>query len=179
MSETTIQLPWQNRRVHPEFRAGVSLHSHTMYSEESLQMVPRYTGKVPLLADAVRGASHQFKKRKREELDFSRAFWTPPLPPRQAYRLEQKQIQNTLQLPALVSLTDHDNIHAGAQLRVLSDFCEARFPRNGLFRSAQDILPREGFITCLSRAPPASWQNCRSSLAGRTKTGCWQFCAPE
>ena len=75
--------------------------------------------------DAVRGASHQFKKRKREELDFSRAFWTPPLPPRQAYRLEQKQIQNTLQLPALVSLTDHDNIHAGAQLRVLSDFCEA------------------------------------------------------
>ena len=70
MSETTIQLLWQNRRVHPEFRAGVSLHSHTMYSEESLQMVPRYTGKVPLLADAVRGASHQFKKGKEKSSIF-------------------------------------------------------------------------------------------------------------
>jgi hypothetical protein len=84
MSETTIQLLWQDRRVHTEFRAGVSLHSHTMYSEESLQMVPRYGGKVPLLEKSV-------------ELDFPRAFWTSPLSPKQAYRLEQKQIQNTLQ----------------------------------------------------------------------------------
>ena len=28
---------------------GISLHSHTMYSEESLQMVSRYTARVPYL----------------------------------------------------------------------------------------------------------------------------------
>lgn len=112
MSETTIQLLWQDRRVHPEFRAGVSLHSHTMYSEESLQIAQRYTGRLPLLEKSV-------------GLDPARTFWTPPLSPKQAYHLEQKQIQDALQLPALISLTDHDNIHAGVQLRVLSDFHES------------------------------------------------------
>jgi hypothetical protein len=122
MSETTIQLLWRERNIRPEFRSGVSLHSHTMYSEESLQMIPRYTGKVPFLCQAIRGESTRYEQHAREKLDFSRAFWTPPLSPRQAYRVEQRQIQNTFQLPALVSLTDHDDCRAGAQLRVLNEF---------------------------------------------------------
>ena len=125
MSQTTIQLLWEERNIRPEFRAGVSLHSHTMYSEESLDMIPRYTGKVPFLGKAVRKESKRYQDKNCERLDFSRAFWTPPLSPRQAYRLEQKQLQNTFQRPGLVSLTDHDDIRAGAQLQVLNDFRNA------------------------------------------------------
>jgi hypothetical protein len=47
------------------------------------------------------------------------------LSPRQAYRLEQRQIETQLQLPGLVSLTDHDDVRAGTLLRVLSPFRHA------------------------------------------------------
>jgi hypothetical protein len=125
MCETTIQFLWQNRSISPEFRAGVSLHSHTMYSEESLEILPRYTRKVPFLGNAVCAESDRFHNTNHATLDFSHAFWTPPLSPRQAHRLEQKQIQQAFNLPGLVSITDHDDIRAGSHLRVLDDFRHA------------------------------------------------------
>lgn len=121
---TTFQFFWKNRTVHKDFRSGVSLHSHTMYSEESLEMIPRYTAKVPYLGSAVRRQQAEYAENKGFGLDFGRAFWTPPLAPRQAYRLEEKQIQTEFQLPGLVSLTDHDDSRAGAALRVLERFRE-------------------------------------------------------
>ncbi len=105
-----------------EFRSGVSLHSHTMFSEESLEMVPRYTGKVPFLGAAIRRQEAEYSAKASSPFDFNRAFWTPPLTPRQAYRLEEKQIQRLLQLSPLVSLTDHDDTRAAPLLRVMNRF---------------------------------------------------------
>jgi hypothetical protein len=119
----TIQFLWRDRSTSNEFRSGVSLHSHTMYSEESLAMVPHYTAKVPYLGAAVR--RHEREYQKDDRLDFSRAFWTPPLTPRQAQRLEEKQIQSTFDLPGFVSLTDHDDIRAGSHLQLLERFSHA------------------------------------------------------
>ena len=50
-------------------------------------------------------------------MDFARAYWTPPLTPKLAYETEKNQIENTLGLKSLVSLTDHDNIEAPVLLR--------------------------------------------------------------
>ena len=122
---TRVQFFWQDRSIHRDFRAGVSLHSHTMYSEESLEMIPRYTAKVPYLGQAIRRQSEEFNRKKGFDLDFANAFWTPPFAPRQAYRLEEKQIQRQFQLPGLVSLTDHDDIRAGSLLQVLERFRSA------------------------------------------------------
>ena len=119
---TQVQFFWQDRSIHTDFRMGVSLHSHTMYSEESLEMIPRYTAKVPYLGAAIRRQSEEFNRKEGEVLNFANAFWTPPLAPRQAYRLEEKQIQRRFQLPGLVSLTDHDDIRAGSLLQVLERF---------------------------------------------------------
>ncbi len=58
-------------------------------------------------------------------LDFRRAFWTPPLTPRQACRLEQRQIEAELQIPGLISLTDHDDIRACNLLKILDRFRNA------------------------------------------------------
>ena len=93
-----------------------------MYSEESLDMVPRYTSRVPYLGAAIRRQQAEYGRQKGCELDFSDAFWTPPFAPRQAYRIEEKQIQRRFQLPALISLTDHDDIRAGTLLRVMERF---------------------------------------------------------
>lgn len=120
-----IQFLWRDRTISKEFQAGVSLHSHTMYSEESLAMVPRYTAKIPYLGAAIRKHAQEYHLAKSDRLDFGRAFWTPPLTPRQAHRLEEKQIQSAFGLPAFVSLTDHDDIRAGSHLRLLERFSHA------------------------------------------------------
>jgi hypothetical protein len=121
-SRNAFQLFWKSPMIPAGFRTGVSLHSHTMFSEESLSMVPQYTAKVPYLGDAIRRQETEYRRRHQHRFRFSDAFWTPPLAPRQAYRVEEKQIQRRFKLPALISLTDHDDIRAGAQLRVLDRF---------------------------------------------------------
>jgi hypothetical protein len=108
---TSYQFFWKEPGISPRFRSGVSLHSHTLYSEESLDILPRHVGKIPILGKTLDAS-----------VDYTQAFWTPPLSPRQAYRLEEKQITRRFQLPALVSLSDHDDLRAGSLLRVLPRF---------------------------------------------------------
>lgn len=56
-------------------------------------------------------------RKSRIPVDFSRAYWTPPLSPKLAYETERDQIEDTLGLKSLVSLTDHDTIEAPLLLR--------------------------------------------------------------
>ena len=53
----------------------------------------------------------------RPPVDFSRAYWAPPLSPASALQLEREQVERTGLLP-LVSLTDHDDIEAPMALEV-------------------------------------------------------------
>jgi hypothetical protein len=122
---TTLQFFWRDGYVPTQFRAGVSLHSHTMYSEESLLGAMRFISSLPYLRRAIRRQEAEYCGTHGVSVDLQHGFWTPPLSPRQAYRLEQKQIEERLQLPALVSLTDHDDIRAGRQLSVLPRFSKA------------------------------------------------------
>lgn len=114
MANTTFQFFWQDQTVGRQFRTGVSLHSHTMFSEESLEQISSHLARVPYLGSSIA---------QNNCFDVSRGYWTPPLPPRRAHRLEEKQIHRALELPALVSLTDHDDIRAGALLCVLGCSC--------------------------------------------------------
>ena len=93
------------------FQSAVCLHGHTLHSEECLDFLPRYLKTVPGVSGQVEGYQ------RRGEVDFARAYWTPPLPPASALRLEQEQIES-LGLRPLVSLTDHDNIEAAAALQI-------------------------------------------------------------
>ncbi|HEY6370408.1 MAG TPA: hypothetical protein VIX37_07495 [Candidatus Sulfotelmatobacter sp.] len=56
-------------------------------------------------------------RKSRIPVDFARAYWTPPLPPKLAYETEKNQIENTLGRKGLISLTDHDTIEAPLLLR--------------------------------------------------------------
>jgi len=107
------------------YRSGVSLHSHTMHSREWLGRLPSYFKRLPIIsaiAEREVGRAHLYEGRT---VDFRRAFWTPPLSPREALALEARQIESVLGLRALVSLTDHDNIEAGLHLRVMSETSNA------------------------------------------------------
>lgn len=108
MRTTRLHTLWHGRPLVHGFRTAVSLHGHTMHSEESLESLPRYVRRVPVLRRAVRALP----------ADWSRAFWTPPLPAHNTLQSEKNQIEGGLGMAALVSLTDHDNIQAGTRLQL-------------------------------------------------------------
>ncbi|MCX6587675.1 MAG: hypothetical protein NTX13_14020 [Acidobacteria bacterium] len=116
---------WRDPRVASQFRTGVSLHSHTMHSKENMAFLPRYAHRIPGVSQTIRKHEATFRSYYGKELDYSRAWWTPPLPAPDAEALERRQIENLLQLPALVSLTDHDCITAGLNLRLTSPLSAA------------------------------------------------------
>jgi hypothetical protein len=113
MAETKLSCFWQRPDLGTDIRVAVSLHGHTNRSKESLQLIPQLARKGPMLHEAL---EKQCRK-SRIPVDFSRAYWTPPLSPKLAYETERDQIENTLGLRAMVSLTDHDNIEAPVWLR--------------------------------------------------------------
>jgi len=105
------------------FRSGVSLHSHTLHSEESLGFIYRLAIGVAPIRMALQHGEARYRAVHGGDLDLRRAWWTPPLAVHHAFQLEQSQIQDRFGLRALVSITDHDNITGPLKLRVLSE-CE-------------------------------------------------------
>jgi hypothetical protein len=120
LRESRVHYHWQHDRL-PRFRTGVSLHSHTLHSQESLGFIGRATANTPWLAGAIRKQRAKYRALKGRELDLKRAWWTPPLSGRQAIDLEKGQIERVLDMDALVSITDHDNIEAAVNLHVIEE----------------------------------------------------------
>ena len=116
-THSKITSNWKQPMAPEGFTTGVSLHSHTSVSEETLGFIHAMFLVMPGLKRvfdyyAVRSARHGVT------LDFDRANWRPPLQPKMAYDLESKQIQR-LGLNSLVSITDHDTIEAPMLLRTV------------------------------------------------------------
>ena len=107
---------WRNPAAADGFEYGVSLHSHTTHSQENLEFIPQYARKSRFLGKVMDIAEWQYRSRAHREIDFSLAYWTPPLSPRMAIDLETRQIREKLGLPSMVSLTDHDNCEAGIEV---------------------------------------------------------------
>lgn len=111
---STVRFLWREPESHARFRTAVCLHGHTMHSEERLNFLPTHFHRVPGISQIVSYYEHPPRS-----VDFARAWWTPPLSPAAALRLEQDQIA-ALDLRPIVSLTDHDNIEAPLALGVTS-----------------------------------------------------------
>ncbi len=108
---------WKQPMATHEFTTGVSLHSHTSVSEETLGFIHAMFVVMPGLK-RVFDYYAACSARHGVVLDFERANWRPPLQPKMAYDLEARQIQR-LGLNSLVSITDHDTIEAAMLLRTI------------------------------------------------------------
>jgi hypothetical protein len=100
-----------------QYMSAVSLHSHTNHSKESLHFIPKFTRKHSILHWALERQA----RRSTIPVDLVKAYWTPPLPPKSAFEVENNQIEVVLGLTGLVSLTDHDTIEAPTLLRMLAE----------------------------------------------------------
>ena len=121
MKNSRAHFHWQEKRFHLRFHTGVSLHSHTLHSRESMSFIGHATANTPWLSGAIRKQAEKYRALKGREVDLSRAWWTPPLSALHAWQVERSQIERSLGIRGYVSITDHDNIDAGLQLRLLED----------------------------------------------------------
>ncbi len=96
-------------------RTGVSLHCHTEQSKEMLDFVPHYAEKLPIINFFWRRERKKYLKREGKGIDFSTAYWTPPLSAFSVFEIEKTQIEGA-GLSPVVSLTDHDSIDANLEV---------------------------------------------------------------
>jgi hypothetical protein len=144
------------------FRTGVSLHSHTCASRESLDFIPRICGKVPLLRTLERAYRRRYEQIHGLPLDYMQSWWTPPLTPPEALQVESRQIES-LGLQPLVSLSDHDTLEGIWSLR-------ARAATHDALLSVEWTVPFEAsfFHLGVHNLPPASAAGVFDELADYT-----------
>ncbi len=119
MSDTSISYLWREPKAAEGFKTGVSLHSHTNQSKETLDFIAEMSQDFRVLQPIMRWAEGRSAAKTGIRPQYAKSYWTPPLTPALAFDLEEKQIENVLQLPGMVSLSDHDDIHAPMLLRAL------------------------------------------------------------
>lgn len=115
LKQTRLHILHEKKDLSPEAKTGVSLHCHTRYSKEMLDFVPYYAEQLPIIAYFWRKERDKFKRLHERTIDFTTAYWQPPMPEETVYNVEKKQI-NDAGLEALVSLTDHDSIDANLKI---------------------------------------------------------------
>lgn len=111
-SQTQVHRQSKASRALPKCRMALSLHSHTHHSKESLGFLPHYLAfqRIPVVSGLVESELKRYEERNGQPVDFHRAYWTPPVSPATVVDSETSQIQDKLDLAALVSITDHDTI---------------------------------------------------------------------
>ncbi len=119
MSKSTVSYLWREPQAAREFTTGVSLHSHTSQSKETLDFVSEISRDVHSMRPLIEWGEQRCLKAFGARPDYARSYWTPPLTPKLAFELERDQIENELQVTGLVSISDHDDIAAPLLLRTL------------------------------------------------------------
>ncbi len=116
MANSTISYLWSDQRAAQGFRTGVSLHSHTNQSKETLSFLATMGNQYPLLRPMLARMEQRSENNHGLRVNYKRSYWTPPLTPKLAFDLETSQIEK-LDIGAMVSISDHDNIKAPMLLR--------------------------------------------------------------
>jgi hypothetical protein len=109
LTKTRLHILRKAENLTPKAKTGVSLHCHTEHSKEMLDFVPHYAEKLPIIAQFWRKERDKYLEKEGKGIDFSTAYWSPPLTPHGVYDIEKTQI-NEVGLNAIVSITDHDSI---------------------------------------------------------------------
>ena len=111
LKRTKLHILSERTSLGDRAKTGVSLHCHTQFSREMLDFVPHYASKLPIISFFWHRERDNYEARTGKKIDFTDAFWSPPMPPEHVFEAEKSQIES-LGLDAIVSMTDHDCIDA-------------------------------------------------------------------
>ncbi len=118
MANSTISYLWCDQRVADGFRTGVSLHSHTNQSKETLSFLANLGSQHDIIRLLLDRLERKSEMEHGVHVNYAAAYWTPPMTPKLAFDLESSQIEN-LDAAPMVSISDHDNIKAPMLLRTV------------------------------------------------------------
>lgn len=116
MPNSSVSYLWRDRNAAEGFRTGISLHSHTNQSQETLDCLANLGNGYRWIRQLTAHMERLAETRHGLRIDYARSYWTPPMTSKLAFDLESKQIED-LGLESMVSITDHDNIKAPMLLR--------------------------------------------------------------
>jgi hypothetical protein len=118
MAVATVSYLWRDQKAHEGYRSGVSLHSHTNQSRETLDFLANLGSTYSMIRPLLARLERRAEKLHGVRIDYASSYWTPPMTPRLAFDLESGQIEK-LGLSSMVSITDHDTIEAPMLLRTV------------------------------------------------------------
>jgi len=101
----------------PGMNAAVSLHSHSECSRETLEFIPRLAKRIPVVAVFYERGMAQYQREHGQPLDLGEWYFRPPMSPAGLIAAEQAHLAQRLNLPGLVSMTDHDTVEGPQTLR--------------------------------------------------------------
>lgn len=115
LKKTRLHILHEKRDLSQKAKTGVSLHCHTEHSKEMLDFVPFYAEKLPIISYFWKKERDKYLEKEGKGIDFSTAYWSPPLTAQEVYNIEKQQI-NDADLGAVVSLSDHDSIDSNLKV---------------------------------------------------------------
>jgi hypothetical protein len=118
MPSSSISYLWRDKEAPEGFRTGVSLHSHTNQSRETLDFLANFGNQFPVMRPLLSRLERRAEQMHGVRIDYAASYWTPPMTPKLAFDLEMRQIEK-LGLAGMVSITDHDTIKAPMLLRTV------------------------------------------------------------
>ena len=118
MANSTISYLWRDKNATEDFRTGVSLHSHTNQSKETLDFLANLGSQYPIIRPLLSRLETRSEAKHGIRINYAASYWTPPMTPKLAFDLESRQISN-LNLASMVSISDHDTIQAPMLLRTV------------------------------------------------------------
>jgi hypothetical protein len=152
LKQTRLHILHEAENLAPKAKTGVSLHCHTQYSKEMLDFIPHYAEKLPIISYFWRKERDRYLEREGKGIDFSTAFWSPPMSPHDVFRIESEQI-NKAGLEAVVSISDHDSIDGNLKLNEQQDNAKAPISLEwtvpfeyGFFHVGVHNLPKESAV---------------------------------
>jgi len=118
MPGSSISYLWRDKNAPNGFRSGISLHSHTNQSRETLDFLANFGNQYPVMRPLLSRLERRAEQNHGVRIDYAASYWTPPMTPKLAFDLESRQIEK-FGLAPMVSITDHDTITAPMLLRTV------------------------------------------------------------
>ncbi len=115
LKRTRLHILHQPKDLSKKAKTGVSLHCHTEHSKEMLEFIPHYAAKLPVISYFWNRENRKHQERRGKPIEFTDAYWSPPMTAHEVYKSEQTQI-NAAGLEAIASITDHDCIDANLNI---------------------------------------------------------------
>jgi hypothetical protein len=87
MARSTISYLWRDHNAPRGFRTGVSLHSHTNQSSETLDFLANLGNQFSVLRPFLSRLERRSEDVYGIRINYAAAYWTPPMTPRLAFDL--------------------------------------------------------------------------------------------